>query len=228
MRGKLKKSTCRKWACASWKPATRRWLLHYAFTSQPTGQKLCFPYCWHVIGSCWLSGWDRGSWRDTSELPRADLCITQTHTHPDVGSAMNPGPWGRTGCPHPQTGGLLCCCGGCYRRSRLYKINREQIHVVVFGIRMIFWYWEKENGTVDSSALKIFTAKSLSSLSSSNQRGHTFNYSCGKFEGEETGFSSFPSTINATQRPLLKNDKIQILFLIKHCRAHLTITCRSA
>ena len=49
---------------------------------RPTGQQLCFPYCWHVSGSCWLSGWDRGSWRDTTGPPQADLCCTHTHTQP--------------------------------------------------------------------------------------------------------------------------------------------------
>lgn len=48
---------------------------------RPSGQKLCFPYCWHVIGSCWLSGWGRSSWRGSSEPPRADLCCTHSLTH---------------------------------------------------------------------------------------------------------------------------------------------------
>lgn len=64
------------------KPTTRRWLLHYAFAcyrlTHVSGQKHRFPYCWHAIWSCWLSGWDRGSRQDTSELPRA---YTHTHTH---------------------------------------------------------------------------------------------------------------------------------------------------
>lgn len=44
--------------------------------------------------------------------------------------------------------------------------------------------------------LQSFTVKPLHSLLSSNQRGHTFNYSCGKFDGEEKGFIPLvPSTI---------------------------------
>lgn len=106
---------------------------------RPTGQKLCFPYCWHVIGSCWLSGWGRSSWQGSSEPPQADLCCTLTVTHarqktdpledPASPTMMNTGPCGEGWLIvlflYPLRDRLLCRSAACCKQQRWFSAGQN-------------------------------------------------------------------------------------------------------
>lgn len=71
-----------------------------------------------------------------------------------------------------------------------------------------------------------FTVKPLSLLLKFQPEGHTFNYSCGKFDVEEKGFSPCSLYNKCNTENILENDKIQTYFF--PTPQGTTNTCKSA
>lgn len=176
---------------------------------QLTGQRLCFPYCdmWLEAAGC-LVGTEAAGGTPPSRLRLLSAAHAQW--------TMNPGPDGGTGwCAfiHWQKG--PSSSGGCRwvgkrgRRALVYdKQNREIRKYLDFLILMMSHNIPAFNS---QSPYNCTVLQSFSVFVRFQPEGHIFNYSCGKFDGEQRGFSL--SQFNkCNMENTFENDKIQSYF----------------